>query len=320
MTDAVRRYPNVFRPITLGPVALRNRIFIPAHTTNFGEDNLPSDRHLAYHRARAAGGAAMIVFEGIRVHRSSLGRRQGVNGYGAGAVPAFARIAREVQAEGARLFGQIIHLGRHIDGAYARMSAWGASPIPWTASAPAPHPMTGAEIAEVVAAHAIVARNLVEAGLDGIELQMAHGHLIQQFLSPASNARADGYGGTEEGRMRLARETLAAVREAVGDRAALGVRISADEFLEGGLALADMQRILPELLRDVPVDFVNVSHSARSRPRWPTWRSPRTLSTTCRAGSPRPSVPPATRCRCSRSAASAPSPRPRRCSPIHVSR
>lgn len=62
--------------------------------------------------------------------------------------------------------------------------------------------------------------------------------------------------------MRLARETLAAVREAVGDRAALGVRISADEFLEGGLALADMQRILPELLRDVPVDFVNVSHSA----------------------------------------------------------
>jgi 2,4-dienoyl-CoA reductase-like NADH-dependent reductase (Old Yellow Enzyme family)/thioredoxin reductase len=262
MTDAAYRYPNVFRPITLGPVALRNRIFVPAHTTNFGENNLPSDRHLAYHRARAAGGAAMIVFEGIRVHRSSLGRRQGVNGYGAGAVPGFARIARAVQAEGARLFGQIIHLGRHIDGAYARMSAWGASPIPWTATAPAPHPMTGAEIAEVVAAHAAVARNLIEAGLDGIELQMAHGHLIQQFLSPASNRRTDAYGGTEERRMRFARETLAAVREAVGDRAALGIRISADEFLEGGLALADMQRILPALLRDTPVDFVNVSHSA----------------------------------------------------------
>lgn len=256
------RYPNVFRALALGPVTLRNRIFVPAHTTNFGEDNRPSERHLAYHRARAAGGAAMIVFEGIRVHRSSLGRRQGVSGYDPAAIPAFARIARAVQAEGARLFGQIIHLGRHIDGTYARMSAWGASAIPWSATAPPPHPMTVAEIAEVVGAHAAVARNLVEAGLDGIELQMAHGHLIQQFLSPASNLREDRYGGSEANRMRLARETLAAVRDAVGDRAALGIRISADEFLEGGLTLADMQRIVPALLAGTRVDFVNVSHSA----------------------------------------------------------
>ncbi len=117
-------YPHVFRPLQLGPAILRNRIFVPAHTTNYGEDNLPSDRHLAYHQARAAGGASMIVFEGIRVHRSSLGRRQGVNGYEAACIPRFAAIARAVQAEGAKLFGQIIHLGRHIDGNYARMAAW----------------------------------------------------------------------------------------------------------------------------------------------------------------------------------------------------
>ena len=258
----VKRYPAVFRPLSLGRVALRNRIFVPAHTTNYGEDNLPSDRHLAYHQARARGGAAMIIFEGIRVHRSSLGRRQGVNGYEREAVPRFARIARAVNDEGARLFGQIIHLGRHIDGNFARMPAWGASPIPWTSTAPPPHPMTREEIAEVVAAHAEVARNLVEAGLDGIELTMAHGHLLQQFLSPACNVREDEYGGSEENRLRFAREALQAVRDAVGDGVALGIRVSADEFLPGGLTLPDMQRIVPALARAVRLDFVNVSHSA----------------------------------------------------------
>ena len=64
-------YPHIFRPLKVGNVEVRNRIFVPAHTTNYGEDNLPSQRHLAYHRARAAGGAGLIIFEGIRVHKSS---------------------------------------------------------------------------------------------------------------------------------------------------------------------------------------------------------------------------------------------------------
>src|SRR6478672_8106063 len=140
------RYPHVFRPVAIGPATIRNRIFVPAHTTNYGEDNLPSERHLAYHRARAAGGAGMIVFEGIRVHRSSLGRRQGVNGYDPACVPRFARIRAAVGAEG----------------------------------------------------HALVARHLEEAGLDGVEVTLAHGHLLQQFLSPAVNRRTDAYGGPLE--------------------------------------------------------------------------------------------------------------------------
>lgn len=255
------RYPHVFRPIAIGGTTLRNRIFVPAHTTNFGEDNLPSARHLAYHRARAAGGAALIIFEGIRVHPTSLGRRQGVNGYEPAAIDAFAPIARAVQAEGARLFGQIIHLGRHIDGNFTRTPSWSASAVPWSATAPPPHPMSTGEIAEVVEGHALVAQNLLAAGLDGIELQMAHGHLLQQFLSPASNRRTDHYGGSLANRLRFPLETLVRVREAVGN-APLGIRISADEFLEGGLTVADMGEIAVRLCRAARVDFVNVSHSA----------------------------------------------------------
>ena len=256
------RYPHVFRPIRIGATELRNRIFVPAHTTNYGENNLPSDRHLAYHRARAAGGAGLIIFEGIRVHRSSLGRQQGVNGYDRAVIPRLARIAEAVRAEGSRLFGQIIHLGRHIDGNYARMPAWSASALPWSATAPAPHPMTVAEIHEVIAAHAEVAAHLVAAGLDGIELQMGHGHLLQQFLSPASNHREDSWGGSPENRLRFAAETLAAVRARIGPDQTLGIRISADEFLPGGLTVAEMGRWVSELLARTPVDFVNVSHSA----------------------------------------------------------
>ena len=262
MFESAARYPHAFRPIALGPALVRNRIFVPAHTTNYGEDNLPSQRHLDYHRARAAGGVGLIIFEAIRVHRSSLGRSQGVNGYERAAIPAFTRIARAVQDEGAKLFGQVIHLGRHIDGNFARMPAWSSSAVPWSATAPQPHPMTEGEIEQVIAAHADVADNLIEAGLDGVEVTLAHGHLLQQFLSPAVNHRTDRWGGDEAGRMRMPLETLRAVRATIGTRAAMGIRISADEFLEAGLTLADMQRITAALAADVQLDFINVSHSA----------------------------------------------------------
>ncbi|MEO1223492.1 MAG: FAD-dependent oxidoreductase [Pseudomonadota bacterium] len=257
-----RRYHHAMQPLTFGGTTVRNRIFVPAHTTNFGADNKPSARHVAYHRARAEGGVGLIIFEGIRVHRSSLGRAQGVNGYERDAIPHFTAVAEAVQGAGAKLFGQIIHLGRHIDGNYTRTPAWGASPVPWTATAPPPHPMTADEIAEVVAGHADTAVNLLEAGLDGIELQLAHGHLLQQFLSPATNLRDDAYGGSLENRMRFAAETLAAVRRAIGEDATLGIRVSADEFLPGGLTLEMMREIVATLCTRTKVDFVNVSHSA----------------------------------------------------------
>ena len=256
------RYPRVFTPIRIGTTSLRNRIFVPAHTTNYGENNLPSARHTEYHRARAAGGVALIVFEAIRVHESSLGRRQGVNGYEPQAIPRFRAVARAVQAEGAKLFGQIIHLGRHIDGNYTRTPAWGASPLPWSATAAVPHAMTPPEIDEVTRAHATVARNLLDAGLDGIEVTLGHGHLLQQFMSPASNVREDAYGGSFENRLRFPLATLLAVREAVGRDATVGIRISADEFLPGGLGPDEVAAIVRHLAGAVPLDFVHVSHSA----------------------------------------------------------
>ncbi|TVQ38216.1 MAG: FAD-dependent oxidoreductase [Geminicoccaceae bacterium] len=256
------RYPHVFRPLQVGATRLQNRVFVPAHTTNFGADNRPTDRHLAYHRERAQGGAGLIIFEGVRVHPSSLGRGPAVNGYERAALPMFKALADTVHAEGVPLFGQILHTGRHTDGNYSRMAAWAPSPIPWSATAPPPHPMTEAEIEAVIVAHVEVALNLLEAGFDGIELQLAHGHLLQQFLSPLSNVRDDAYGGSFENRLRFAADTLARVRGAIGDGVTLGIRVSGDEFAPGGLTIDDMALVVVALAERTRIDFVNVSHSA----------------------------------------------------------
>ncbi|HEU4368498.1 MAG TPA: FAD-dependent oxidoreductase [Methylomirabilota bacterium] len=255
-------FPHVFSPFRIGGVELRNRIFVPAHTTNYGVDHLPSERHVHYHAEKARGGVGLIIFEAVRVHPSSIGRAQGVIGYDPRCVPPFRRIVEAVHAHGCKLFGQIVHVGRHAEGYFGRTATWGASPIPWAPGGPIPHEMNEDDMAEVIDGHVTSARHLREAGFDGLEVHFGHGHLLQQFMSPASNARTDAYGGSEENRLRFPLRVLRAVREAMGPEYAVGIRISAEEFMTPGLSLADMQRIVPIITAAVPIHFVNVSHSA----------------------------------------------------------
>ncbi len=256
------RYQHALAPISVGHVELRNRIFVPAHTTNYGEDHLPSPRHLAYHEARARGGVGLIIFESIRVHPTSLGKPQGVAGYDPRCVERFQEISRAVHSHGTKLFGQIIHLGRQIDGDPVRVVPWAPSPIPWDSVSPIPHVMDQLDISSLIEGFVASANHVIAGGLDGLEVHLGHGHLLQQFLSPTSNTRDDEYGGSEENRLRLTLEVLEAVRSEIGPDVCLGIRISADEYLPGGLGLDDMIRIVPKVLDSVPVDFVNVSHSA----------------------------------------------------------
>lgn len=255
-------YPLSRQPIRVGRVELRNRLFVPAHTTNFGEHHMPSARHVEYHQMRARGGVALIFFESIRVARESLGRPQGVAGYDRASIPAFARCAEAVHAEGAKLFGQVIHLGRQIEGDFERTASFGPSALRWSPTGAMPHAMNKEDMAAVIEAHVVTAKNVLEAGMDGFEVHLGHGHLLQQFLSPASNARDDAYGGAEDNRLRFPIAVLQAVRAAVGADATVGIRFSGDEFVPGGLALADSLTMLPKIFTAVPLDFVNVSHSA----------------------------------------------------------
>lgn len=257
----VNRSP-VFDPLVVNGLRLRNRIFMPAHTTNFGSEHLPTARHVAYHRERAAGGVALIIFEAIRVMENTLGRPQGVCGYLPESVPAFRAVADAIHGEGAAFIAQICHMGRQIEGEYERTVSWGASPIRWSLGAYPPRQMTRRDMQAVIDAHLRTAENMLEAGADGIELHWGHGHLLQQFLSPLSNHRADEYGGCTENRLRFPLEVAQRLREALGPGVCLGVRISAEEYHVEGLTLEESCRIMALAAPQVQFDFVHVSHSA----------------------------------------------------------
>ncbi|SDW88305.1 hypothetical protein SAMN05444336_102619 [Albimonas donghaensis] len=262
MTQPQDRHALALSPLQVGPLTFRNRIFVPAHTTNFGDDHLPSQRHLDYHLARARGGVGAIVFESIRVHLNSVGRPQAVQGFDESCIAPFARITSAVKAEGARILGQIIHLGRQVEGDFERTVSWGASPVAWSATGLPPRQMDEDDMAEVIDGHVRSARNLVEAGFEGIELQMAHGHLLQQFISPLSNHRTDAYGGSLDNRLRFPIAVLQAVRAALGDGFCLGIRFGAEEYVPGGLTIDEAEIAVTRLAAASRLDFVNVSHSA----------------------------------------------------------
>lgn len=253
---------NVFQPLTLNRLRARNRIFVPAHTTSFGIDHMPSARHEAYHRARARGGAAICTFEAIRVMENSLGRPQGVAGYMPECVPKYRRVADAVHEEGALFFAQICHLGRQIEGEFERTVSWGASPIRWSLGAYPPREMTRREMDAVIDGHLRTVENLLDAGADGIELHWGHGHLLQQFLSPLSNQRTDEYGGSVERRMRFPLEVATRLRAAIGPDVCMGIRLSAEEFLPDGLTLEQAIEIARRAVAHVQFDFIHVSHSA----------------------------------------------------------
>ena len=253
---------HVFRPFVLNRLRARNRVFVPAHTTNFGAAHMPTNRHVEYHRARARGGAALVIFEAIRVMENTLGRPQGVAGYPPECVPLYRRVSDAVHEEGALFFAQICHLGRQIDGEFERTCSYGPSPIRWSMAAYPPREMTRADMQAVIDGHLITTENMLRAGVDGIELHWGHGHLLQQFLSPLSNQRTDGFGGSIDRRMRFPIEVAERLRALVGPEFCLGIRFSAEEYLPDGLTLDQAEVIAREAVRAVQLDFIHVTHSA----------------------------------------------------------
>lgn len=248
---------NVWRQLKLGPVLIRNRIFVSGHTTNFAINNAPTPRHLRHYLAMVEGGVGLVFTEAIRVHPTACEHGALLSGYLSSTREQFRSITDAVRNAGGRIFAQLVHPGRH--GGSEKL--WAPSPKPWGPGARIPHAMTHEEIAEVVRHYAVSAENMISAGFDGIEVHLGHGHLPQQFLSPVSNERSDEYGGCLENRLRFAAEVVSAVRAVVPSTRALGLRVSADEFIEGGLSIEDTCDWVGRLMQAVSIDFLSVSQS-----------------------------------------------------------
>lgn len=260
-------FERCFQPVRLGPLDLKNRIYVSAHTTNFGHDFMPTQRHVDFHRARAVGGVGLIITEGIRVHPTSIGRPNCIVGYKEESEGAFRAVADAVHEHGTKIIGQLVHTGRHNDNLVTGTVAWAPSATRWNALGRVPHAMAKRDIAELTDYYIRCALLLERAGFDGIEVHFGHGHLIHQFLSLNSNERTDEYGGSLENRTRLGIEIVTAVGNATGPDFAVGIRISADDFVPGGMDLPTTLDMVEITRRAVPrLDFINVSHAEYTSP------------------------------------------------------
>lgn len=252
-------YPNVFRPIKVGPVEIKNRFYFSPHGNPYVAGSGPSDNFAHYYAARAAGGCGMTMQSvSVMPRRGGLG----ITPYLEESVPAFRATADLVHRNGAKIFGQI-HYSRVGNG---WMYEPGSSIAPLFAPSPVQifddfhvtHEMSLATIQKVVEAHRISARNLARAGYDGIEVHCAHAMLVEAFLSPYFNRRTDRYGGSLENRMRFLVECLEASRDGAGPDRAVGLRYNADEMMPGGLTQDDTREVLAELVKRQLIDFVDI--------------------------------------------------------------
>jgi 2,4-dienoyl-CoA reductase-like NADH-dependent reductase (Old Yellow Enzyme family) len=225
IADAASRYPSLFSPISLGPLALPHRVIMSGHGLLLS-DQVVSDAYVGYIAARARGGAAMVGLQSEPVHSSGhhYGERH-IALYRDDVTPGLARLAEAVHDAGSLVFQILWHAGHNVP-FRAGTAAWAPSGVPSPVLGEVPKAMTRAEIRELVDAYGEAARRCREAGIDGVEVQTASDYLLGSFLSPATNRRSDEYGGSANNRVRIVAEILERVREAA-DGTAVALRTSA---------------------------------------------------------------------------------------------
>ena len=250
----------LWSPLRLGPVTVRNRIVFSAHLTNYAsQDGRPTAQHAAYYAARAAGGAGLIITEEHSTHPTDWPYEKLIHGFRGEVLAGYREMTEAVHGHGTPIFAQINHNGGQASSMFSRLPVWAPSAVPDPLFREVPKAISHAEINEIVAGYADVAERCAEGGFDGIELQCSHSSIVRGFLSPATNRRTDDYGGSLENRARLLLELLTAVRAAIGDGLALGVRICGDELIEGGTTIDDGVAIARLVEASGKADYINTS-------------------------------------------------------------
>ena len=258
MASALR---SLFTPIQVGRLTLKNRIYSSGHAEAMAEGGRPGERLSRYHAAKARGGCALTIFGGSSsVHPSSPAAAwKQIANHDDSIIPAYRALADAVHAHDCLVFTQLTHMGRRAqaDGEEANVLV-APSQIPERVHREVPHELEAEQIVEIVRAFGQAARRCREGGLDGIELSMAHNHLIDQFWSPLFNQRLDDYGGSLDNRLRFGFEVLREIRRTVGRDFVVGARISGDEFTRGGLTAGDMAEIARRLAASGLLDFLSI--------------------------------------------------------------
>lgn len=258
---AMNEFNLLFSPKNLGKVTIKNRAVFSAHLTNLSEHHLVGDRLKAYYIARAKGGTGLIITEELGVHPSDWAYEKLIDVYLPEVIAGFKSLTDEVHRYDCKIFAQLNHNGSQASSVYSKRPTWSASPVMDPLFRECCHGIDKGQIDELLEYYKISAKNVIAGGFDGIELQGSHSSILRQFLSPLSNHREDEYNGSLENRFRLIKEVGEAIRSEVGYDIALGIRLSGEEFVEGGLTLNDTVEIAKLINNSGLFDYINTSVS-----------------------------------------------------------
>jgi len=251
----------LLKPGLIKNIQIKNRVSLAPMERGYAHmDGAISQRYIDYLVERAKNGVGMMNVESTYIDAKQRGRLYQVGLYDDSLIPSHKRLTDAVHAHGTKIVAEIQHPGRQAGSTTNAMQPVGPSAaMPCIATGnELPRELTTVEIGEIVAMFGQAARRAKEAGYDMIAIHGGHGYIINAFASPFSNKRTDEYGGNRENRFRFALEVYTAVRAAVGDGFAVGYRMSADEFIDGGLTLDDT-KILAQQLEEAGIDFLDIS-------------------------------------------------------------
>ncbi|MBI5616649.1 MAG: FAD-dependent oxidoreductase [Gammaproteobacteria bacterium] len=255
-------FPHLAAPFAIRGIPFRNRVFSSGHQTLLARQGRVTDAMIAYHAARARGGAALIVTEAISAHETAYFNEFTPSGFLDECIPGFRRLAEAVHSAGCRLVGQLFHPGAEVAGVLedgSRPTAWAPSLHQQERYLVMARPMPKTLVRSVIAGYAATASRLVTAGLDGVEVLASHGYLPIQFCDPRTNQRTDEYGGSFENRMRFLEEVHDETRARIGEATLLGLRISADDLAADGFTEPEVLEVLQALDRAGRFDYFNVT-------------------------------------------------------------
>ena len=253
------KYTNLFKPLKVGNTEIKNRIFMPPISTNLANKGYVTDELIQHYGARAKGGVGLIVTEVVTVEPTYIYLPGDMSIHDDSFIEGWTKLYAEVHKYGCKLLPQLFH------------PAYMAFPIPGTPQliAPsnvgpyyaksAPRAVTKEELKVIIRQFGEAAYRVKQAGGDGVEIHAAHAHgLLGGFLTPLYNKRCDEYGGDINGRLRLTLEVIEEVRKTCGNDFIIQVRISGDEYSDGGLNIHDMTYVAKQLEK-AGVDILHVS-------------------------------------------------------------
>jgi len=260
----------LFAPLTIREVTFGNRIAVSPMCQYSSDDGLANDWHLVHLGSRAVGGAGLVMTEATAVEARGRISPADLGIWADEHIPGLARVTGFIKQQGAVPGVQLAHAGRKANtarpwegGGALPIAAPGWQPVapsavPFRSGDPTPVALARADLAAIVEAFAAAARRALQAGFQVVELHAAHGYLLHQFLSPLSNRRTDEYGGALDNRLRLTLEVIEAVRGVWPPALPLLLRVSAQDWAEGGWQVAESVE-LARRARARGVDLIDVS-------------------------------------------------------------